>query len=990
MKRYTILSFLILGCIFCFAQTSDSPFFQTKWVKKTIEKQPLDNKQHYDKYSSTYRCPVEASIDSREQEVCQGKSLFFSFSGTNATSYSWTVGTNTTVLSTDDFLNHTFDQAGSISVNLVASDGNCESEASIIITVHSKPDIFNLSLTDATCYNDNGGAIVEYSGGTPPVYIEWSNGATSTTNSDLEVGNYWVRVHDNNCSSNQINFTISDDQSNCVYSDLLCPNNGDLAINGTSIDITNLRIKNEGLGVSKSCEILYYLSLSPNPTIDNIKYFLGSGDIEALASGEVSEQVFSIDLETLELSPEDYYVAYFIDYGNVNVETNKDNNNGFWIDQKINIPSTDCNNVRQYFYDFFESYNEGDITLQSDHWSTSPNATVGGIVSKAEPESNNQSIKISTEISDQNAIVLLGNKLEGHYQISFAMYIPLGKDAYFNLQHREAPGIVASELFFRGNADSYVNTMGEGFQYFTYPNDEWFFVRLNIDIDNNITQLSVNNRHVSSWTFSNGNQTLNQLGAVNFFPATNNEYYIDDLRYLELPIAEEPYYCQTAQELSTTGTFTASNFKCFGGHYLRRYNLDGERAAWYQWTANQDGVLSVSSCNRGEDTRVWIYEGANCNQLSLIGVNDDACVISSGDNPFASYREAYVYSGQTYYIMWDNIWSDNSFDFDLSFSSTNDTPNDMCHTATSLTAGEEVTIDNIDGNSAVAGFVLEVISGSTPMVQSEWYQYTATQDGTITVSSCQSEGVDTRVAIYTGNCDSFNELNLEVFEASGCSEGGVEASATLNVTAGMTYYIEWDNGQRANSFMFTLDFQEVVPIELLDFQVSRFNNDAVLHWSVANEINFSHYIIQRSTDVQIWEDIGSKEGSYEKNYQQLDVGAITSFSKYRQIYYRLKMFDQDGSITYSPIRSLLMESEDKRMPLLYPNPTEGLITIEFGKIVNFGTLELINLNGQIVRNWKLSDMLVPQQFDVTELPKGLYLIKYHADQTEWSERLIIK
>jgi len=88
---------------------------------------------------------------------------------------------------------------------------------------------------------------------------------------------------------------------------------------------------------------------------------------------------------------------------------------------------------------------------------------------------------------------------------------------------------------------------------------------------------------------------------------------------------------------------------------------------WYSFTPTQDGVYLVNSNlpqNDGtinsDDTRVHIYEGT-CTNLTCVGGNDD----TSGNFLSEAFFEAVA--GTTYYIAWDNRWSDAGFDFELSF-----------------------------------------------------------------------------------------------------------------------------------------------------------------------------------------------------------------------------------------------------------------------------------------------------------------------------------
>lgn len=85
---------------------------------------------------------------------------------------------------------------------------------------------------------------------------------------------------------------------------------------------------------------------------------------------------------------------------------------------------------------------------------------------------------------------------------------------------------------------------------------------------------------------------------------------------------------------------------------------------WYTFTATVDGVGMVTSdlsSNPNTDTRLHIYTG-DCSTLQCVGGNDDK-------EAFANNRASEVLwpitNGVTYYIAWDNQWSSDGFNFEL-------------------------------------------------------------------------------------------------------------------------------------------------------------------------------------------------------------------------------------------------------------------------------------------------------------------------------------
>jgi hypothetical protein len=95
---------------------------------------------------------------------------------------------------------------------------------------------------------------------------------------------------------------------------------------------------------------------------------------------------------------------------------------------------------------------------------------------------------------------------------------------------------------------------------------------------------------------------------------------------------------------------------------------DAANADWFVYTPSGPGVLTVSSCLGGADTRLWVYETTTgCSDLDLVAGNDDFCEATVGGDEYASSVEITVCAGRTYYFEWDDNWENGAFTFNLAF-----------------------------------------------------------------------------------------------------------------------------------------------------------------------------------------------------------------------------------------------------------------------------------------------------------------------------------
>jgi hypothetical protein len=78
--------------------------------------------------------------------------------------------------------------------------------------------------------------------------------------------------------------------------------------------------------------------------------------------------------------------------------------------------------------------------------------------------------------------------------------------------------------------------------------------------------------------------------------------------------------------------------------------------------------VDIFSCNAGEDTNLFVYDGA-CGSLNLLASSDDDCsIVYNSPNMWASFIDNLsVQAGQTIFIEWDDKWSDDSFFWTLDF-----------------------------------------------------------------------------------------------------------------------------------------------------------------------------------------------------------------------------------------------------------------------------------------------------------------------------------
>ncbi len=169
-----------------------------------------------------------------------------------------------------------------------------------------------------------------------------------------------------------------------------------------------------------------------------------------------------------------------------------------------------------------------------------------------------------------------------------------------------------------------------------------------------------------------------------------------------------------------------------------------------------------------------------------------------------------------------------------------------------------------------------------------------------------------------------------------------------------------------------------LPLNLISFSGSKQNNDALLQWKTANEVNVNRFEIQRSENGFDFITVGSVNAG-STFYSFADVN---TFITKQIVYYRLKSIDADGKFTYSGIVKLSNE-QDGRFTI-FPNPVKDIITISGLK--QNGTLILFTADGKLLQQQKVNTQSITM--DLSSYATGTYLLQYENEGVRHTQKLI--
>lgn len=183
--------------------------------------------------------------------------------------------------------------------------------------------------------------------------------------------------------------------------------------------------------------------------------------------------------------------------------------------------------------------------------------------------------------------------------------------------------------------------------------------------------------------------------------------------------------------------------------------------------------------------------------------------------------------------------------------------------------------------------------------------------------------------------------------------------------------------------------ESVFPVKLIRFTARQIENDAALSWQTTNEVNASHFEIERSSDALNFLKIGSVEaagnGSEVKEYRFND-GQFGRMEK--SAYYRLRSVDRDGSFSLSGIISLTTSGRPSTVSV-YPNPALRHFPVTLETNSDFTELNLFNSSGISVPLSVTNLANGKARINTSRLSSGTYILQVKTDLGITNKKLII-
>ena len=184
-----------------------------------------------------------------------------------------------------------------------------------------------------------------------------------------------------------------------------------------------------------------------------------------------------------------------------------------------------------------------------------------------------------------------------------------------------------------------------------------------------------------------------------------------------------------------------------------------------------------------------------------------------------------------------------------------------------------------------------------------------------------------------------------------------------------------------------------LPVALTAFEAKAAGADVRLAWGTASEVNNAYFEVERSLDGQAFGPVERLAGHgttlAASTYAYLDAGVASRASGL--VYYRLRQADQDGTSTYSPVRTVHLAAGAVAGLGLYPNPaapTDATVTLDL-RTLPLGDYEvrLVSAQGSTVEHYPGQGGQAQALALPATLASGPYLVLVQGQGLRLSQRL---
>ncbi|MFT3934510.1 MAG: hypothetical protein QM726_12885 [Chitinophagaceae bacterium] len=178
-----------------------------------------------------------------------------------------------------------------------------------------------------------------------------------------------------------------------------------------------------------------------------------------------------------------------------------------------------------------------------------------------------------------------------------------------------------------------------------------------------------------------------------------------------------------------------------------------------------------------------------------------------------------------------------------------------------------------------------------------------------------------------------------------------------------------------------------LPVTIIQFSGYAGTGGNILSWTTTEEINVSHYDLQRSDDGISFYSIGNtpaQNTAGTHQYQYTDSKPMRAFA-----YYRLKSVDKDGQYKLSKV--IIITATTVTKELYAVNPVHGQVELQVQRITGVLQYKISTLSGQVVQSGKIN-VVLPGRYKIalqSAVAHGVYILQLEKTGFAFTQRLLV-
>lgn len=327
--------------------------------------------------------------------------------------------------------------------------------------------------------------------------------------------------------------------------------------------------------------------------------------------------------------------------------------------------------------------------------------------------------------------------------------------------------------------------------------------------------------------------------------------------------------------------------------------------------------------------------------------------------------------------------------------------------------GEELWVT--DGTAGGTQMVKDVVAGSgssqpraiTVYNDTLYFIAWATQelwktDGTDANTQLVKGSIPSSIfsAIWNNTMYMISGADFSTYQSNGTTAGTIPMKAD-NTTFSIShysqfgsdnYFLEYHNelylqasvsGITTGFELCKLTSAAVLPLHLISFTGQVVGNNDVLHWTTANELNTASFIIEQSTDGNIFKATGqvkaAQNSSLNKEYIFTQNSTLNAGG-----FYRLKMVDIDNAFTYSPVIRL-KHADAGGLKIIYQSGYKSIIINNQNNAIC--RWQLYSANGMLIDRGNSSNASI--NIPLSNAVRGTYVIICKAKDITRSLKFVV-